>query len=60
MAIELGVIVYKHLVNQSRYKINTEQWGVKLLSINWKFILKIWAFPNMEVKGETPEKAEII
>jgi hypothetical protein len=54
------VIVNKHLVNQSRYKINTEQFGVKLLSINWKFILKIWVFWNMEVKGETPEKAEII
>jgi hypothetical protein len=48
------------LAKQSKFTSNVEQWGTKLLAINWKFIIKRWTIRNLEVKGETPEKADLI
>jgi hypothetical protein len=53
MTIEWGHSINQHLANQDKYKINAEQWGAKILSINWKYILQIWQQRNTEVHGTT-------
>jgi hypothetical protein len=60
MTIEWGNLINIHLAKQKKYKFNTEQWGMKLMSINWKYILQLLETRNKEVNGDTPSKAESI
>jgi hypothetical protein len=60
MTIEWGNLINKHLAMQKKYKFNAEQWGMKLMSINWKYILQLWETRNKEVNGDTPSKVESI
>jgi hypothetical protein len=60
MLIQCGTLINTHLAKQSKYKFNSEHWGMNLLSIHWKYILKLWATGNGEVKGETTEETETI
>jgi hypothetical protein len=56
----MGNIINEHLSKQSRYSFNAEHWGVKILSINWKYIIQLWSVRNTEVHGDTKEKTEYI
>jgi hypothetical protein len=56
MAIEWGNIINKHITTKPTININAEDWGYKLLAINWKYILELWTLHNEEVKGSTPEE----
>jgi hypothetical protein len=58
--IEWGNLINKHLARQTKYKFNAEHWGMKLLSINWKYVLQMWEIRNKEVKTDTPTKVESI
>jgi hypothetical protein len=58
--IEWGNFINKHLATQKKYTFNAEQWGTKLLSINWKYILQLWDVQNLEVHGETSKKSKVI
>jgi hypothetical protein len=60
MLIQWGTIINNHLEKKSKYKFKAEHWRSKLLSINWKYILKLWIMRNTEVKGETPVESEVI
>jgi hypothetical protein len=53
-------MINNHLSTQRQYTFNAKQWGSKVLSINWKYILELWELRNKDVHGDTPEKAETI
>jgi ribonuclease HI len=58
--IEWGNLINKHVAKQKKYTFNAEQWGTRLISIHWKYILKIWEVRNNEVNGETLVQSNII
>jgi hypothetical protein len=58
MAIEWGHRINRHISTQSTHKMNAEQWGTKILQINWKYILKLWQTRNEETNGISPEQTE--
>jgi hypothetical protein len=60
MTITWGTLINRHVAKQKRYTFNAEHWGTKLMSIHWKYILRIWETRNKEVKGDTPAKVELI
>jgi hypothetical protein len=41
MVIEWGNLINNHIATQRQNSSNTENWGTKLLSINWKYILEL-------------------
>jgi hypothetical protein len=56
LAIEWGNIINNHISNKPTIKQNAEDWGTKLLKINWKYILELWNVRNDEVKGSNLEE----
>jgi hypothetical protein len=60
MVIEWGNLINNHSTKKNNPSANAEQWGAKLLSINWNYILELWKIRNLEVHGDTPEKTETI
>jgi hypothetical protein len=56
IAIEWGNIINHHPATKPHIHINAEDWGTKLLAINWKYILELWAVRNNKVKGTTPDE----
>jgi hypothetical protein len=56
MAIEWGNVINHHISSKPTIHQNAEHWGTKLLKINWKYILELWAIRNDEVKGSTLEE----
>jgi hypothetical protein len=59
ITISWSGIISDHLQQNQIKHMNTEQWGVDLLSINWKNILDIWKQRNSETLGATEtEKSE--
>jgi hypothetical protein len=60
MIIAWGTLINQHIAKQKKYTFNAEQWGTKLMNINWKYILKLWDIRNKEIKGETPTQVESI
>jgi hypothetical protein len=60
MIIAWGTLINQHIAKQKKYTFNAEQWGTKLMNINWKYILKLWGIRNKEIKGETPTQVESI
>jgi hypothetical protein len=55
-AIEWGTTTNHHIATKPTIKHNAEDWGIKLLKINWKYILELWDTWNDEVEGATPEE----
>jgi hypothetical protein len=56
MAIKWGNIINQHIATKSTINHNAEDWGTKLLKINWRFILVLWDIRNKEVKGSNSEE----
>jgi hypothetical protein len=56
MAIEWGNIINYHFATKPTIKQNAEDWGTKLLKINWKYILELWDIRNDGVKGSNQEE----
>jgi hypothetical protein len=50
--------IINHLSQQQRYLFTAEHWGIKILSINWKYIIQVWLRRNTEVNGATPEQVD--
>jgi hypothetical protein len=55
VSIDWGAIINVHLQTNKITNITAEQWGSKMLAINWKFILQIWSIRNEETLGKTNE-----
>jgi hypothetical protein len=53
LTIMWGGIINNHLQRRKITNITTAQWGVTLLSINWKDIIAIWLQRNEEQQGAT-------
>jgi hypothetical protein len=45
-----------HIASKTTIKRHAEDWGTKLLKINWKYILELWDIRNDEVKGSNLEE----
>jgi hypothetical protein len=58
MTIECGHRINHHIVNQKKHKITAEQWGSKIISINWKYILQPLQQRNNELHGTSPEQTK--
>jgi hypothetical protein len=56
LAIEWGNVINLYLSSKPTIQQNAEDWGTKLLKINWTYILELWAICNNEVKGSTPKE----
>jgi hypothetical protein len=51
-------IINNHLEERKIKNINAEQWGTDLLSINWRFVIRMWNQRNQEVLGSTETEKE--
>jgi hypothetical protein len=60
LTIEWGNLINNHLPQQQCYSFTAEYWGMKIMSINWKYVLKLWSMRNAEVTGETTEQTKVI
>jgi hypothetical protein len=58
MTIEWGHQINQHISTQPQHNITAEQWGAKLIAINWKYILKLWQQRNEEIHGTSIEQTE--
>jgi hypothetical protein len=58
VSLDWGNLINNHLASENIPHINAEKWGVELLKINWKYILKIWRDRCEDLHGRTPEQNE--
>ena len=56
ITIEWGEIINLHLQLNQITNYTAEQWGSKILAINWTFILQIWSLHNEETLGKAKEE----
>jgi hypothetical protein len=56
MATEWGNIINQHIASKANINHYVEDWGTKLLKINWKDVLELWELRNDKVKGSTTEE----
>jgi hypothetical protein len=54
LSIDWGHLINIHLTFNKITEINAEKWGIDLLRINWKFILKMWRARCEDLHGRTP------
>ena len=55
VSMDWGAIINVHLQTNKITNVTAEQWGSKMLAINWTFILQIWSLRNEETLGKTNE-----
>jgi hypothetical protein len=60
MVIEWGNIINDHSAKRNNPSMIAEQWGTKLLAINWNYILELWKLRNLAVHSDTSDKTEPI
>jgi hypothetical protein len=60
ISIEWGSIINEHMSNSDKKDFKAETWGASLLSINWKYIIKIWSVRCEDIHGRTTNEANII
>jgi hypothetical protein len=53
--ITWGEIINNHLEANEIQSITAEEWGTKLIQINWQYIPQLWAAHNEAVHGSTNE-----
>jgi hypothetical protein len=55
IVITWGEIINNHLEANEIQSITAEEWGTKLIQINWQYIPQLWAAHNEAVHGSTNE-----
>ena len=60
ISIEWGHIINEFMSTSDKKDFKAETWGANLLSINWKYIIKIWAVRCDDIHGRTNNEANII
>ena len=60
ITIKWGELINQHLRDQKIQpeEMDAEKWGMKLININFKYLLEMWELRNQEVFGTTPEQIE--
>jgi hypothetical protein len=56
--IQWGQVINDHRVLYNHHMLTAEQWGAKLLNINWQHILEIWNIRNLTQHGADKQEAE--
>ena len=60
ITMQWGDLINHHLKDNKIQpeEMDAEQWGMKLININYKHVLELWDLRNVEVFGTTPEQIE--
>ena len=60
ITMQWGDLINHHLKDSKIQpeEMDAEQWGTKLININFKYVLELWDLRNEEVFGKTPKQIE--
>ena len=56
VSMDWGAIINSHLMINKISNITAEEWGTKMLTINWAYFLEIWSLRNEETLGKSKEE----